>query len=74
MEIQTLILSGNIKDNISGMKFAMRKGCQPKLFIDVVDSLLKNKRISIEGKFNRKATNIHTISDSNIYTIKIVKQ
>lgn len=73
-EIQTFILSGVIKDNISGMKFAMKKGCQPKLFIEVVDSLLNDKRISIEGKFNRKATNIHAISDNNIYTIKILRK
>ena len=68
-EIKELVLSGKISDNITGMKFAMRKGCEPKLFTDIVKELEKNKRIERYGNVNNTSSNIHR---ANIYNIKIL--
>jgi three-Cys-motif partner protein len=57
------ILSGGITDNITGMKYALRHGCQPKVFVDVIQELIKKGKVRIEQgyKFNKRATNIHKI-------------
>lgn len=68
-EIKNLILSEHIKDNITGLKFAMQKGCEPKLFTEVVKELEKNNEIEREGNLNYSSTNIHR---AKIYTIKIL--
>ena len=68
-EIKELVLLGKISDNITGMKFAMRKGCVPKLFTDIVKELEKNKRIERYGNVNNTSSNIHR---ANIYNIKIL--
>lgn len=57
------ILSGGITDNITGMKYALGHGCQPKVFVDVIQELIKKGKVRIEQgyKFNKRATNIHKI-------------
>lgn len=58
-ELEAQILSGDINDNIAGLKYAMNRGCEPKLFIDVVKKLEKNNQIEIVGDKNYSSTNIH---------------
>jgi len=69
-EIKSLILSGKIKDNITGLKYALSKGCEPKLFTEVIQSLKEKNEIEIEGSFNKQSTNIHRIKSP--YHIKII--
>jgi len=57
--IKQKILSREIADNISGMKYSLKMGCLPKLFIDVVVELIGEKKIEIIGEFNKQASNIH---------------
>ena len=58
-EIKRLILSGEILDNIGGLKFAMYNGCEPKLFTEVVQKLEKEKLIKRYGDVNNQSSNIH---------------
>lgn len=63
-EIKKIILSGEITDNKTGLKYALLKGCEPKLFTEVVQNLMKDKQIEIVGKFNKQSTNIHRIKET----------
>ena len=58
-EIKRLILSGEISDNISGLKYAMFKGCEPKLFTEIVKRLEKDNKIERIGDINYTSSNIH---------------
>lgn len=58
-EIKRLLLSGEISDNIGGLKFAMYNGCEPKLFTEVVQKLEKEKLIERYGDVNNQSSNIH---------------
>lgn len=69
-EIKKLILAEKITDNKTGLKYALTKGCEPKLFTEVVQKLINNKSIEIIGKFNKQSTNIHRIKE--IYKIKTI--
>lgn len=73
-EIKNEILNGRITDNASGMKFTLKKGCLPKLFVEVVKELIHEKRITLDGKFNSTATKIHTIrsGDEHYYKIRTI--
>lgn len=73
-EMTDSILNGNIKDNISGLKYALRRGCQPSLFVEVISSLKKRGKIDIIGTFNSKATCIHKIKPDgkDYYRIRII--
>jgi len=64
--LKTEILSGKIADNISGLKFVLNKGGQTTIYLDVIDILIKAKRITIVGKKNRQITGIHNIDEYNI--------
>ena len=66
-ELKRLILLGKIKDNITGLKLAMEKGCEPKVFVEVIKELEKENRISFIGKKNYSSTNIHRVKQ---YMIK----
>ncbi|MDE6245885.1 MAG: three-Cys-motif partner protein TcmP [Treponemataceae bacterium] len=68
-ELNDLILKGEIISNVDGLKFALSKGCEPKLFVEVIDSLYNEKKIEIIGKFNRQSTNIHKVDE---YRIKVL--
>lgn len=67
-EIKELILSGEITDNKTGLKYALINGCEPKLFTEVVQNLINIKAIEIIGKFNKQSTSIHKIKE--FYQIK----
>ena len=58
-EIRRLILSGEIADNIAGLKVAMRSGCEPKLFTEVVQELEKEKMIERLGDINNQSSDVH---------------
>lgn len=66
-EIKHLILSGKISNNITGLKFAMHNGCEPKLFTVVVQKLEKEKLIERFGAVNNQSSNIHK---AKVYHIK----
>jgi len=68
-DIKEKILSENIKDNINGLKYAMLKGCEPKLFTQVVQELEKQNLIEREGNINNSSSNIHKVQ---LYQIKII--
>ncbi len=71
-EIKELILSGKIKDNVTGLKYALIKGCEPKLFTKVIQKLKNKNVIEISGKFNKQSTNIHKINE--VYKIKVKRK
>jgi len=61
--MRKLILSGEIFDNKTGLKYALTNGCEPKLFTEVVQKLINDNLIEIEGKFNKQSTSIHRIKE-----------
>lgn len=67
-ELRDAILDGTIKDNISGLKYALHRGCLPSIYVEVINDLKKQGKVDIIGTFNRKSVNIHKIkSDGNDY-------
>ena len=48
--------------------YTLKRGCEPKLFVKVVQELIDSKSIEILGKFNKQATKIHRIREP--YNIK----
>ncbi len=60
------ILHSEILDNEVGLKYTLKNGCEPKLFVDIVKELLKQGKIQIDGKFNRMSTNIHRVEKYKI--------
>ena len=68
-EIKQLILSGEISDNITGLKYAMHKGCEPKLFTETVKLLEENNLIERFGELNYQSSNVHK---AKVYNIKKV--
>lgn len=71
-ELRDNILSGSIKDNISGLKFVLHRGCQPSIFVEVMKDLKKQGKVDISGSFSLKAANIHRIKPDgkDYYSIK----
>lgn len=65
-QIERLILNRVITSNIQGLQYALKHGCEPKLFVEVVTHLKRVNKISIKGKFNRQSTNIHKVDEYNI--------
>ena len=68
-ELKEKILSGNINNNLTGLKYTMYKGCEPKLFTEVVKELEHSKKIERQGNINYSSTNIHR---AKIYQIKLL--
>lgn len=66
-DIKQLILSGKISDNTTGMKYAINKGCEPKLFTEIVKKLEMEKQIECYGDVNYKSSDIHKVK---VYYIK----
>ena len=64
------ILSGRIKDNIDGLKFVLKEGGMPIIYIEVVDSLIKGQKILIDGKMNRQLSSIHKVNKYGILLLK----
>lgn len=73
-EIKNEILNGRITNNASGMKFTLKNGCLPKLFVEVVKELIQEDRITIDGEFNSTATKIYAIKpgDKHYYKIRTI--
>lgn len=68
-ELKNLILSNKIKSNIEGLKWVLSHGCEPKLFVDVMSSLYKQKKVDCKENFNKQSTNIHKVEQ---YTIEVL--
>ena len=67
-EIKDRILDATINDNITGLDYALECGCEPKLFVEVMDTLINENRVKILGTYNKQATNIHK---ANTYKIEL---
>ena len=65
-DIKNRILSKEISDNISGMKYALKNGCLPELFTSVVKKLEAEKKIFRTGEPNYSSTNIHNAKQYKI--------
>lgn len=68
-DIKNKILSGEILDNISGMKYVLKNGCLPELFTSVVKKLEAEKKISRTGELNYSSTNIHNVKQYKIHLL-----
>ena len=68
-QIKQLILNKEIRSNIEGLKYALQHGCEPKVYVDVIDKLIKYHIVMIDGVFNRTAANIHNAKPYNIVNI-----
>ena len=72
VELSDDVISGltgpEAEDNITGLDYALECGCEPKLFVEVMDSMIKENRVKILGTYNKQATNIHK---ANIYKIEL---
>lgn len=67
-EIISKVLSGEIKDNITGLKYALKRRCLPELFTQTIRQLEKENLILRKGDVNNKSSNIHSVKK---YTIEI---
>ncbi len=67
-EIREGILSGKIRDNITGLEYCLKNGCEPRLFTEVVRKLEKEKHVELFGDVNSQSSNIHKVKR---YSIKI---
>ena len=65
-ELKQLILNGQIKSNVDGLEWVLAHGCEPKLFVDVASSLVEQKKVAIQGKFNKQSSNIHRVKKYQI--------
>lgn len=68
--IEKLILCGQISDNITGLKYSIKNGCEPILFTEVVKDLEKKEKINRSGILNYSSTNIHKVKQ---YYINLAK-
>ncbi len=76
IEIKELLIkeiySFRIKDNISGIKYVMKNGGQPSIFVEVIDSLIKEEKIEVvNSKKNSQKTNVHQMTK---YEFKVLKE
>lgn len=71
-KLEKLILAGELSDNISGMKYCMREGCEPKLFSDVVKRMEAEKKITRFGDLNFTSNRIHQLKNKK-YRIRVVE-
>ena len=53
------------------MKFVLNEGCLPKVYVEVIQKLIKDKKVQVADgfKFNKQASNIHKI---DVYKIKVL--
>lgn len=65
-ELEYKILHSEISDNETGLKYALKKGCEPKLFVETVKKLQNQNKIEIDGKFNAQSINIHKVEKYKI--------
>ena len=69
------ILSGNIKDNIKGLKRALSLRCLPSIFTETIKDLEKKKIIERLGCKSYRSTDIHRIKENqaDYYKINILR-
>lgn len=67
--IKQKILSKEITDNITGLIFAIKNGCEPIVFTEVVLQLEKNNIIQRLGDVNNQSSIIHKVKK---YTLKLL--
>ncbi len=67
--LESMILESKISDNVTGLKFTLKNGCEPKLFVDTVKNLLKQGKIKVDGVFNSQSSNIHRVNQYNIIVV-----
>lgn len=68
-DVESKIMQSEISDNVTGLKYTLKNGCEPKLFVEVVKKLVNQNKILIKGKFNTQATNIHKVDEYKITVI-----
>lgn len=68
-DIKAKVLSSEITDNITGLKYALKKKCLPKVFTETVIELERQKQIKRTGNVNNGSSNIHKV---NKYLIKVL--
>ncbi len=68
-EIRSKVLNHEISDNITGLKYALKKRCLPKIFTETILELESEERIKRTGDVNNCSYNIHRI---NKYHIKVL--
>lgn len=66
-ELKQKIVSKEITNNIEALKFTLRSGIQPKVYVDKIEELIRIKKIEINGNFNKRAANIHKLSAKETY-------
>jgi len=67
------ILEGKVRNNKAGLLHALRNSMLPKVYVETIEELSKNNpRVKIIGKFNRKASSIHKLKESEIYKIEVL--
>jgi len=69
LDITNKILSGEISDNKSGLKYALKNGCLPELFTSIVKELESDNKIERTGDLNYSSTYIHNVK---LYKIKVL--
>ncbi len=69
--VEAAVLERTICDNLSGFKFVMKRGGEPKLFTDVIKQMESDGKIVREGTLNFSSTNIHKLK-SKLYHIKVL--
>lgn len=72
-DLRKLIKEGTIKDNISGLKYALKKRCLPIFFTELIKQLEKEEKIERIGGKSYISSNIHKIKQNSkdYYQIKI---
>ena len=60
-DLREKILAGKIKNNAVGLKYTLKNGCLPTLFVEVAKELKQEGKITIKGTFSESAANIHKI-------------
>ena len=67
--LKSKILKSEITDNVTGLEYALKNGCEPKLFVETVKKLLEENKIQIDGKMNSQSTNIHKVDKYKIVVL-----
>jgi three-Cys-motif partner protein len=68
-EVENKVLDCTIQNNLDGLKYVLKEGGQPTLFVEVLQRLKKEQKVELIGKVNYQATNIHKVPK---YEIKVV--
>lgn len=70
-QLKQLILDEKITSNKEGLLYALKQGCEPKIYVEVIEGLIKEGLIEIEGDFNRTSSKIHAAKQ---YAINVLKR